>query len=400
MRRLLSLSWLELSTLRSHPLAWVALALVPPFFFVGVLLFAASFFASDHDFQVKTALVDEDDSLETRLAIKQLFANEALDDIVNITKVDQAKAANMLASEEVAAVIRLPVGFGNDVSRGMNTPVEVTGHADYPLEVAVIRYIMESATSYISAAQSAINTTHSFLTEYGAPREQIQQVFQQNVFSYGAAVINRGQWFQKESYDPLYLSEPKTYYSFSVIALVWLSWAFGTFFLLQKTHSSGLSLRLRLMNTPFWMETLCRLFVALLFNVIAGFILWGFVTQVAHLPLSLGAALLGPVVLTLWFACLKLLFSDSLYVSVGTGWVIISLIASGFLLPVSFLPDWLEWVSQGLVTSHILSFMHASQNDETFLSVSILSWGLTLSISYAILTVVTGRRQLSLGGRE
>ncbi|WP_133578431.1 ABC transporter permease [Aureibacillus halotolerans] len=365
---------------------------MPPMFFAGAFYLLTQQSMQSNTFQVDVAIVDEDQSFETGIAIDQLVQSEELNKLIHVVETDRMNALNMLEDQSVSAVILLPEGFGADVTYGVNTPAEVIGHPAMPLEAAVVRYVMEAAAKYTTATQSAINTIDATLRANDAPQATIKQEFQINLLTFGAAVINRSDWFEEKTITSLLLSDRNTYYILSGVTLLWLIWSLGSTLLIGDLHTIAVQKRLRALNASLWFEAFARA-ASLLCIMLVLMTVTVALLQLIEVQISWSTAALCVVALSLWFLLWRSVFSPLLYLLFSISWIVAAALLGGLIVPQSFLPDALAAFSPFMVTSHIFTELQNGLSDQQTLAPTLMYWCAGLLAAYLVTFTKLAKRR-------
>ncbi|MDK2934584.1 MAG: linearmycin/streptolysin transport system permease protein, partial [Clostridiales bacterium] len=104
--------------------------LLTPLLLIFLISYAISplFYTNAYIEKFKIALVDRENSLETRTLINHFEKSDALKNLTEIIHTDYEQALKLIHKDEVAAVIVIPEHFSEDVAVGKNTPVTVIGN--------------------------------------------------------------------------------------------------------------------------------------------------------------------------------------------------------------------------------------------------------------------------------
>ena len=135
------------------------LLLLPPVLIVLLCIGIGPLPSSEVYFdKINVGFSDPENSIYSAM-ISDLLINDArYTDFLFIDNYEYDEAAEMMENGELDAMIVLPDNFVEDMSNGINRPILVVCNESTPLKAAVIKELMESAASQITAAQSAINT--------------------------------------------------------------------------------------------------------------------------------------------------------------------------------------------------------------------------------------------------
>lgn len=302
------------------------------------------------------AVVDNDQSLETRMIIQQLAADEEFSKVVQFRNMDIEEGLAQLKADQVAAMVVIPENFAGNLRAGRNLPFEVVGNPQRPLEYGLFLATMESGAGLISAAQSGVNTVHHFLRGQVTAAVLDEEV-NKAIVAFTLQSLGRGQVFKATKLTGTGSFTLTEYYiAAGSVILIFLM---GLYLLtaLRQEHAAGLEKRLFSRGVGAGTKIAAK-FITLF----SGFCL----LQVALLVLYLAA--LGGRVTGSWpglavvmvasaaSAAMFFTFISSLrlppFGELAAAGVFSALlmVLGGNLLPLSFLPQWLGVLSRGALT--------------------------------------------------
>ncbi|MCH1627844.1 ABC transporter permease [Fredinandcohnia quinoae] len=341
----------------------ITLLVVPMVFLAGIGLVCIHLLTTEERVQLfDIAIVDNDDTFETKYVIQQLVQSEHLTKLTNVIKTDETRANNLMDNNEIAAMIIIPEGFSSNVKIGENTPVKVFGNAQKPLQSQLVRHIMESAADFTSAAQSGINTIYEFTSIDPFTKKERKTEFKQSLLTYSLHVLGRGEPFQIIEKHNLFQTDIVQYYTLSLFLLLIMFWSYG--FLLLVKGKTTQTLRFRLLSRGITDSQMTASTLPSLIVVLAP------ITYAIAIPMSywltgnlfdirmLAGILLILVTFLTFFIMLESLFHhQQIYQIVGLVFILFGAIAGGFFIPTVFFPDWLEKVGSYTIQSWSFSFL-------------------------------------------
>ncbi|WHY87502.1 ABC transporter permease [Neobacillus novalis] len=338
----------------------VVLLLTPMLFFAGIGLVCIKLFSEEAHVQLfEIAIVDEDQTLETKYVIGQLLDNSHLTKVTKVIIVDYARASKLMKKNKVAAMIVIPDGFSRDVKKGRNTPVKVIGNGKRPLQAQLVRHLMESAAKLTTAAQSGINTIDHFLAEEDVPNNVRNAEFKKSLLSFSLHILGRGTIFEMKEKKSLFQQDILQYYVISFYLLLIIIWSFGFHVLLRGRINAPLRNRLNSRGITEWKEKFAGfaaivVSVSLISYLLSLPITWWFGSTALNNGILLYIVL---IVLTFsaFFMMLAVLVSnDQLFLLLGIGLIIVGSVAGGHFIPAIYFPDWLERIGTFTINSWAL----------------------------------------------
>ncbi|HHW31687.1 MAG TPA: ABC transporter permease [Clostridiaceae bacterium] len=190
-----------------------------PFAFISLFIYVLSPFLTHNRFieTFSIALVDEENSLESRMLLNQFIESEAIQDLVTIFKADENEAMNMLKDGKVAAVVIIPEGFVKSVSEGENKPFRVIADSRKPLQADIIKNFMQSYADIVSASQNGIMTAYVYYKKAASSEKFYNEKYADVVTKFSLKALSSGRIFEekKVSYIP-----DVTQYEYFIAALL------------------------------------------------------------------------------------------------------------------------------------------------------------------------------------
>jgi ABC-2 type transport system permease protein len=152
-----------------------------PFAFVSLFILSLSPLLEGNKFidSFNIAIVDKENTLESRMLINQFLSQEGIDDIssedtenlINFTKTNEDAALELLEKGEAEGIIIIHEGFVYSMSVGENKPFKVITDPRKPLIANFIKNYMQSYADLISASQNGIMTAYVYYAK-GRPKNR------------------------------------------------------------------------------------------------------------------------------------------------------------------------------------------------------------------------------------
>lgn len=348
------------------------------------------------------ALVNLDPSWETKTIINHFESSAELRQLVNLQHVTRAEGQKRLMADHVAAMVIIPENFSKDLEVGINTPVEVIGNPQRPLQAEVIRILMESGADLITAAQSGVNTIYIYVRDAQVSAAELEQVFNQSVLQFTLQSLARGELFTSQSISAFEGLTAREYYAVSLSILFLL----GTGLLVARSNLQERKLlgqRLLAAGIPMtnmmaarWLALALLLTVpyTLYYSLIILF-MPGFLRGEVSLFLLVSLLIIGTI--SALYLCLATLVRELANLNMFGFLLILAMsLVGGTLIPLAYLPNWVEqitflsvnkWAAQGL-------FAALYDNDRQLLGQSVLILGL-FTVLLLSASIWLGKRRLS-----
>ena len=150
---------------------------------------------------ITVAIVDEDDSIESRLLVGYLEDMELESGLLRFEYTDRAHSQSLLDAGAVSAAIVIPQGFMAGVMDGSNPPFIVTLDAGSPLRAAVIRLFALVFADMLRTGQQGVYIALDAARVHGTA-EQWQEMFRTANLRYLAAMLNRNTLLDERELSP------------------------------------------------------------------------------------------------------------------------------------------------------------------------------------------------------
>ena len=384
-----------LKVLLKNRKAAAALWLTPIFFLLGAAVIGNYFLKEESRVQAfQVAVINEDPTVETRMVIKQLTDSPHLNGIMSTMEVNQQKGYELLRNNKVAAVIYIPKGFSRDVARGINTPVEVTGNNQRPLQSQLVRHVMESAADFTSAAQAGINTIDYFMEEAEFSESSQKKQFKRDILSFSLHVLGRGEIFEEKKQNNLFQESLLDYYVISLYVLLIMIWSFLGLLLLKNNGNEAIENRLLGMGFSYFQSTLSRMLAAFIMVSFSSilialtYLLWKGIATPAEIVLWICGTLVAAFVFITFFVWVEaVVWNERFYQFAGMILILLGAVIGEHFIPAVYFPDWLQSLNLFSLNGWVLKFMFALQQGGAVYSASeIGSWLLVLSLGSVFIT--------------
>jgi ABC-2 type transport system permease protein len=288
------------------------------------------------------AIVDEDNTLETKLLMKQYEESKDLQNVLSFEKTDAKTASERLAANEIAGMVIVPDGFTRGIRIGNNIPVTVIGNPERPLQAELLQQVMVSNANLISSAQSGANTAFHYLRKMGLPSEEFVKYRDAVITNFTLKALNRNEIYVTETLSALGGITFLEFYSLSGILILLLIGGLFGMSLTARSEKTALRERLSLQGVRsdvFFMSNILSVF-ALLF-IQAAILSSLFYSMTKSWSLQATAMLLA---YCLAVSCLFAL-CEELFQRNGAKWIAGMIVmvgitaSSGSVLPLSYLPE-------------------------------------------------------------
>lgn len=116
---------------------------------------------------ITLVVVDEDNSMETRLMYNVLSGADTYKDFVLFEKKSIREATAMLQRGDASAMLVLPPGFAQSVKSGENLPFSIFYSTATPLKSQLVGLYVDAFTRILSTSQMGVYTALDYARQYG-----------------------------------------------------------------------------------------------------------------------------------------------------------------------------------------------------------------------------------------
>ncbi|MCL2857139.1 MAG: ABC transporter permease [Oscillospiraceae bacterium] len=150
---------------------------------------------------VKIAIVDEDDTAESRMLLSYLEGMEEGRELIAFAITDAAGAQGMMESGEATAAVLIPSGFMAGVLDGTNAPFIVTLDPSTPMRAGVVRVFAGVYADMLRTGQQGVYISLDAARQHGTA-EQWQEMFRTANLRFLMAMMNRESVLEETELHP------------------------------------------------------------------------------------------------------------------------------------------------------------------------------------------------------
>ena len=119
------------------------------------------------------AIVDLDNTLESRFAYSALVSSGKRSSLIDIRRVSARRAETLLRDGTACAVFTIPEGFTSSVTGGENSPITAVFNPEMPMRTALVGLLSDSALELLETAQTGIYTVLEYVQDHDPDNFQI-----------------------------------------------------------------------------------------------------------------------------------------------------------------------------------------------------------------------------------
>ncbi|NLI58346.1 MAG: ABC transporter permease [Clostridium sp.] len=213
---------------------------------------------------ISVAVIDKDDTIESRILIKQL---EEIELIGRMYKVSEEEAISLIDENKIAAAIIVPEGFVSSVVSGENKSISILGNAKKEEQAVIIKTLITGASNIVSSGQAVLYSYYKFVNETGIARDELNREFDALSQDIIMKSLDRNNVISEIKTYPEDNLTATEYYTASLLALFLLFSAVPVSRFLLMERTSGVRSRLATTNAGGVRILASKLIVSLLVSV-------------------------------------------------------------------------------------------------------------------------------------
>ena len=230
--------WLSLLLLFIVPLALVA----------AIASLALLIFSPDEQKPIQLVLVDEDETLESKLMTQLLLMTVAEEQFLQVAVQEQETAHQLMSDGTITSYLVFPKGFTNKLYDGDSVQLQLVGHPDKQVDSFIIYELIDSLSRYIESAQANILTLYQFSKPLQFSKEEKNTFFNEQFMNFTMFTLAKGNLLWEDEIENIATANPLHYFSGAAIFVLLSIWLLGIYMLLQKEESVSLQTRMKLLG--------------------------------------------------------------------------------------------------------------------------------------------------------
>lgn len=331
------------------------LVFISPIIIIGLMMWIIiTMISPTEDDPIELGIVDLDKSPETELVYTLIEEYSKLGDYIQIERLSEEAAKSHIDANNLTAYILFPKNFTNDLYQGNPVELAIIGNKNQRLESMLIHEIIESVARHIRASQANILTMNHYAKEMNMDDEERRNFVFEQFKEFLFYTLGSNQILKEKELNNQVTSSPIHYYVLSSWFILVTIWGFLIYHLFTKETSLSLIERMRLYGVTLLQQIIAKIivtvFTVLFFAIIYLFFiefLLGFDLIIEDYVRIIIIQFLYVISLSFVFGSIEILISSlkgQLFLQMlGT---IIIVFSSGAIIPIIYLPTWLEQVFQ------------------------------------------------------
>lgn len=320
---------------------------------------------SPSDSKIAMALVDEDQTEETKMISSFLKTSFSQDGTVELTIMSEEEAIKQINENQISAYIILPKQFTESMYKGKSLTIPIVGSSQQKTDSFIVKELVESFTRYIETAQANILTVYDYAKKTDMSNDTYQNYRYELFIEFTLFTLAKDQLIKEKTITNIATSSPIHFFTLSGWFITFSIWLFGLYTLLRKEESPSLRIRLKLFGVTIWQNTLSRIVVSFVSGLLLAWIAFLVIAnyfslnlyvidylRLLHYTTLYGLLLLvGISIIDVWIKSMKTAMLIQLL------FLFFIIITSGSIIPSIYLPLSLQDVLPYIFSNEIFNWM-------------------------------------------
>jgi len=156
------------------------------------------------DASITIAVVDLDDSLETRMILNAIAHDPGTGAMFDFVTLNAQDAKDYFENGYVAAIFTLPQDFGRDMRIGVNSPFSIYYNTERQLTAALVQMAAEIFADMLRSAQTGVYVSINYAREQDVTGGQLDIIMMAANMRFLGLIISRGDMFTHQALDLTY----------------------------------------------------------------------------------------------------------------------------------------------------------------------------------------------------
>lgn len=298
---------------------------------------------------IPIAVIDKDDTIESRILISQL---EEIELIGEINKVSEEEALALIEKNKIAVAVIVPEGFISSVVSGKNKSISILGNVKREQQAIIIKTLITGATNIVSSGQAVLYSYSKFVNETGIAREQLNQEFDALSQDIIMKSLDRNNVISKITTYPEDKLTATEYYTASLLALFLLfsSVPISRFLLIERI--SGIRARIATTNVGEVRILASKLIVSLFLSVFQMSLIFFITSKIfknywgASLFITSAIFLSGVFAISCWSLFISAVSNNQRqFEIISSMGILLMALVGGSIYPISKMPNKIRFLS-------------------------------------------------------
>lgn len=299
------------------------------------------------------ALVDEEDSVLSRMLLNSFKDNKAFSGLVNMEKKSREEADGLFKNGNLTAIIEIPKDFSKSLIYLDNYPLSVKLNPKEPLKSSILKNMLEGYGKYISAVETNVVALQDVLKQHKVPPEVMEDVNEKISVELILTALSRSSFFKFSSFEDIPSTTSVEYFAVAMVVLMLMYTSINAGNFIIKERKSGCFFRIMASPTDCSVYLLGKLIVFSAYNSAAALLLVLPVTYISgfgnsYLTENLAVYIFtaGTLVVSLSILGSTVFQSEEVFVLAGNISAFIGGILGGCFLPLQLMPLSIQSISK------------------------------------------------------
>ncbi|SHG34492.1 ABC transporter permease [Ornithinibacillus halophilus] len=365
---------------------WLTLPLLLlfPIVILGLLItIIISFMNPSESEPIPVALIDLDETEETKMVIELMEETSLLGDYIHMKHMTEIDAEQAMKDNEVVSYIVFPNSFTEKLYTGESVTLSVVGNPNHSTESYLIKELVDSISRHISVSQASILTINRYAKQLPIDQETRSDYLFEQFKEFLFYTLGKDRVLKEDEVNNQATVNPTLYFGLGAWFMIITIWLFSIYNLIYRENSLNIKQRMSLYGVTEFQQILARILVTLLVVMI---LMLGSIFLVNHLlefewtsetifktlwiMALYSLTFLGIMAfLEIWLKSQKLRLLFQALFLVGT------MLVSGAIVPTIYFPTYIQEYIQKLYSTdafHWLQELVLSQR--LYIEYSILIW--------------------------
>ncbi|UOQ49964.1 ABC transporter permease [Gracilibacillus caseinilyticus] len=228
---------------------WLSLPLIllVPIIITGLIAFSiVSIMDVAETDSLTIALVNFDQSEETKLIIELLEESSQVGDVLSMKEMKEPEAKQGITANELSSYVIFPEYFFQKLMDGQSSQLSIIGNPERPLQSQIINELIETLTRHIRSSQANILTINHYAKQLGINDEERNALLLEQFTDYFFYVLGSDKVVSEEQITNNATSSPTEYFSLAGWFTIVTIWLFIIYSMLQKDSSAKMKERVHL----------------------------------------------------------------------------------------------------------------------------------------------------------
>ncbi|MCM3711264.1 ABC transporter permease [Sporosarcina luteola] len=240
-----------------------------PVILIGLLVgLAASLLIPAENSPIRVALIDEDQTKESKLISSLLTETASGQNYIEIFPASREEAEQLIGKNEISTSFSLPKNFTVDLYEGESVTIPMVGNPSRPIDSFIAKQLVDSLARYIAAAQANILVINDYAKETPMPREERMEMMFEQFVDFTLFTLGKDKLLDEEVLKNSATSSPMNYFMLSGWFIVFSVWLLSFYIVLVDVESKSMATRMKLLGVSVGQRVAGRLLVSLLVSTL------------------------------------------------------------------------------------------------------------------------------------